>query len=238
MRCSFASSEPACPRTGSASLAYLRTHVVLLLLAAFAPQRSATSAEGAPTITYRLDCQASHMLMHTFTEGLLSSFVPDYTFAFTSFSGTLTLTADTLVPASFAMRTEADSIRLTDRVSEEERRERERMLREEILETDTYPEMLYRSTGISMARDSAGSHRASIEGTLTQHGVTRSCPMTVSVTFPDGGDRPGETIRLRGEFSIRQSDYGITPMTFVFGTVRVTDRVVISFDLVARRQEG
>lgn len=209
-----------------------------ILLSAFAAGAllSPVPAGDAASVTYRVDADASHMHMQTFTEGPLSAFAPDYTFAFTAFTGSLTITPGTLVPASFEMITAADSVRLLGDVSEVERRELESMLREEILESRRYPEMIYRSTTISIVRQGADSYRAQLEGTLTQHGVTRTCPMTVCVAFPGGRRNPTGTVRLRGEFSIRQSDYGMKQKTFALGTVTVKDLVVIAFDLVARRE--
>jgi hypothetical protein len=44
-------------------------------------------------------------------------------------------------------------------------------------------------------------------------------------------------LRISGEFSLRQSDYGIKPVSFAGGALRLKDEVRFNFELVARRQE-
>ena len=46
----------------------------------------------------------------------------------------------------------------------------------------------------------------------------------------------GDLMRASGEFSLRQSDYGILPVTVAAGALRVKDEVKLSFDIVARKQ--
>ncbi len=45
----------------------------------------------------------------------------------------------------------------------------------------------------------------------------------------------GNDLRARGEFSLRQTDYKITPPTVAAGTIKVKDELKFSFDIVARR---
>jgi hypothetical protein len=45
----------------------------------------------------------------------------------------------------------------------------------------------------------------------------------------------GDTLHAIGVFELRQTDYGITPFSFVKGTVAIKDTVTLSFDLVAER---
>ena len=43
-------------------------------------------------------------------------------------------------------------------------------------------------------------------------------------------------LRAFGEFSLRQSDYGIKPVSAVGGGLKVKDEVKFTFDIVARKQ--
>ena len=47
----------------------------------------------------------------------------------------------------------------------------------------------------------------------------------------------GTMLRISGEFPIRQSDYGIKPVSFAGGALKLKDELKFSFELVARRQE-
>jgi hypothetical protein len=46
----------------------------------------------------------------------------------------------------------------------------------------------------------------------------------------------GDTLRAAGEFSVRQSDYEIRPVSAAGGTVKVKDDLKLTFDITARRQ--
>jgi hypothetical protein len=44
-------------------------------------------------------------------------------------------------------------------------------------------------------------------------------------------------LRVSGEFSLRQSDYGIKPVSFAGGALRLKDELKFKFELVGRKQE-
>jgi hypothetical protein len=44
-------------------------------------------------------------------------------------------------------------------------------------------------------------------------------------------------MRVSGEFTLRQSDYGIKPVSFAGGALRLKDELKFSFELVARKQD-
>jgi polyisoprenoid-binding protein YceI len=82
---------------------------------------------------------------------------------------------------------------------------------------------------VSATPKAGGSFDLVIDGDLTLHGQTR--PETVRATAamdPDG-------MTVRGVFVIRQTSYGIQPVTAAGGTVRVKDDVNVQFVLKARR---
>ena len=68
-----------------------------------------------------------------------------------------------------------------------------------------------------------------LHGKLTLHGVTRpqKVPARIAVT--------GDMLRAFGEFSLRQSDYNIKPVSAVGGGLKVKDEVKFTFDIVARK---
>jgi hypothetical protein len=75
----------------------------------------------------------------------------------------------------------------------------------------------FRSTRVAPAGDGA----LRVEGELTILGVAR--PVALEVTLGDDG-------ALAGEFLIAQSDWGITPYSTLFGTLKVNDEVAIALD--------
>jgi hypothetical protein len=95
-----------------------------------------------------------------------------------------------------------------------------RNMLEKTLETDRYP---YASMAVHRA---AGATAADVSFTL--HGTTR--PMRVPLAVMEGP----EAIAVNGELALRQTDFGITPLSVVGGAIQVEDEVKLHFDIRAR----
>jgi polyisoprenoid-binding protein YceI len=98
-------------------------------------------------------------------------------------------------------------------------------MRTEVLHVDKYPKMAFAADSLS-----ARSGKMDFRLALTLEGTTRQVPVTANVTI--GLD----TIRAKGTFDAKQTDFGIKPFRGgPAGTVKVADRVMFCFDLVAVR---
>jgi len=64
-----------------------------------------------------------------------------------------------------------------------------------------------------------------IEGDFTLHGTTRKVKFVAEATST------ARAVRMRGKFSILQSEYGITPFSKAFGAIGVADQLTIWGDL-------
>jgi hypothetical protein len=95
-----------------------------------------------------------------------------------------------------------------------------RMLGPEVLDADRFPQIRFQSTSIERAKADAWL----VRGELTLHGQTHA--VTVTVT-PDHG-------HYKGAASLKQTEFGITPISIAGGTVTVKDEVRIDADIVAR----
>ena len=76
-----------------------------------------------------------------------------------------------------------------------------------------------------------GAIQVTLNGNLTLHGVTRPLPLTAQVMLS------GDMLRASGEFSVLQSDYGITLVSVAGGALKLKDELKFTFDIVARKQE-
>jgi polyisoprenoid-binding protein YceI len=126
---------------------------------------------------------------------------------------------------------QAASLAVTGDISAEDRQEIERRMHDEVLETDGFPEIIYecpRSSSIQKMGE--GLYVVELNGDLALHGVTRSQPVSARVTVK------GDVVRSAGEFSLRQSDYEIKPVSAAGGTVKLKDEIKLSFDIFARKQ--
>ena len=123
----------------------------------------------------------------------------------------------------------ADSLAVAENVSDKDRREMENEMRERVLEVSKYPQIAYDAPHVSVKNTSEGQSAIVLLGQLTLHGVTRpqQLPATIAVT--------GDLLRAFGEFSLRQSDYNIKPVSAVGGALKVKDEVKLAFDIVARK---
>jgi polyisoprenoid-binding protein YceI len=103
------------------------------------------------------------------------------------------------------------------------------MLSDQVLDVDRFPTVSFRSTRVSVAARLAAAMDLVIEGDLTLHGTTRPITVRASVAFDAGG-----RLTARGAYSLKQSDFGMVPVTAAGGTIRVKDELEVQFVLAAR----
>src|SRR4051794_26351410 len=92
------------------------------------------------------------------------------------------------------------------------------MLGPSVLDTAQYPEIRFRSSKAT----STGQNAWIVNGELTLHGQTHP------VTLPVKKDRGSYT----GSTKLKQTDFGITPVSVAGGTVKVKDELKLDFEVV------
>lgn len=187
------------------------------------------ASEPAQSLRYSLDAGQSRFIVRVFVGGVFSAFGHDHTIAIRDISGEATLSPGTLAPASLQMKIKADSLAVIDKIKESDRQEIEKTMRAEVLETSQYPEIVFKSTKVEAEKTGEGRYQAKIWGELTLHGVTRGGLIGAEVEVT------GNTLRARGEFPLKQSDYNIKPVSVAAGTVKVKDNLKFTFNIVARQ---
>lgn len=96
-------------------------------------------------------------------------------------------------------------------------------MRTEVLHVDRHPEMTFAADSLS-----ARSGPMEMQLALTMEGTTRKVPVTAEVILDS------DSVRARGTFTAKQTDFGIKPYSGgPGGTVKVADRVTFCFDLLA-----
>jgi polyisoprenoid-binding protein YceI len=103
-------------------------------------------------------------------------------------------------------------------------------MRKDVLETDRYPEIIFDSANVSADKIAGSMYRARITGDLTLRGVIRNCVINAQVTVGE------DILRANGEFPLRQTDFGIKPVSAAGGTIKLKDELKFSFDIVAHKQ--
>jgi polyisoprenoid-binding protein YceI len=180
---------------------------------------------------YRLSATDSKFTAQAFAEGLFSAFGHDPIIGIKDFAGDATFVPATFENASVELRINAASLSVIDNVKPKDREELERTMRDELLEVNKFPEIVFRSTNVTLSRIAEGRYRVRVIGDLTLHGVTQtSLWISGEVLVTDG------ELRAKGEFPIRQTDYKIKPVSIAGGTLKVKNEVKCKFDIVARTQ--
>jgi polyisoprenoid-binding protein YceI len=218
---------------------FIIAFAVLILLSARPPLQSSTASSlslsvpsasvkpGVDRARYRIDAGESHFTVKAFAGGFLSAFAHDHNIAIREFSGEADFTYGAVQPASLRMTIKAASLAVTDKVSASDKQKIEGTMRDEVLEVSKYPEIVFTSTSVSATKSGEGQYQARISGELNLHGVTKPLTINATLEFSD------KTMRARGTFSVKQSNFDIKPVSVAGGTIKVKDELKFAFDIVA-----
>src|SRR5919112_2753581 len=179
---------------------------------------------------YKLDAARSKFMIRAFAGGALWFKGHDHLVQARDFDGEARLTPGSVSPASLTLSVRAASLAETREVFDAQQKKIiDGELRDIVLEPDKYPDITFKSTDISVEPRGGDLIALKLGGDLTLRGVTRHVTIPVEVTLR------GDELRARGEFDIKRGDFKVPSTSAFHGTVRVRDRLKISFDIVARR---
>ncbi len=179
-----------------------------------------TATTGTAAGHYLIDKSASRFTVRAFASGMLSMMGHNPTIAIRDFTGEANLDPAAPAQASLRIQIRADSLEVADEIGEKDRREIESTMKQNVLETAKYPEIVFESTQATADQVGDGRYKLAINGNLSLHGVTRNA----------SGDRAGDAQRryapsLRSRPSILQSNYGIAPVSVAGGTLKLKDEL-------------
>jgi polyisoprenoid-binding protein YceI len=100
------------------------------------------------------------------------------------------------------------------------------MLGEQVLDVRRFATVAFQSRHVSVTARTVNTADVTIEGDLTLHGATRPMTIRANVTL-DAGNH----FTARGAFTLKQTDFGMVPVTAMGGTIRVKDELDIQFVL-------
>ena len=190
-----------------------------------------TATTGTAAGHYLIDKSASRFTVRAFASGMLSVMGHNPSIAIRDFTGGASLDPAALGKASLRIQIKADSLEVADEIGSKDRREIESTMKQKVLETVKYPEIVFESTQATADQVGEGRYKLAINGNLSLHGVTRMLPLTAQATLN------GDMLRAYGEFSILQSNYGIAAVSVAGGALKLKDELKFTFDIVGRKQE-
>lgn len=162
-----------------------------------------------------LDVEHSTLTIRVFKSGLFSGFAHNHEIAAPLSSGIVD-------PAALSVEVHFDARKLTvldpDVSAGDRAKVQETMLSDKVLDASHFTEIVFRSRSVKPS----GENAYTVEGDLTLHGGTQ--PLTLPVSLANG--------HYKGSVKLKQTDFGITPITLFGGSVKVKDVIEISFDIV------
>jgi polyisoprenoid-binding protein YceI len=192
---------------------------------------AATSMPEEATIRYLSEAKESIFTVQAFSTGLLAAFGHNPKIAIRDFQGEAQLApGDTFEGARLNFRIRASSLEVVDDISKNDRDEINRMMYDQVLDVDRFPEMVYECDKVS-ASGSKDLYWAALRGNLTLRGITHSVPVSARVFLNN------DSLRASGEFTVRQKDFDIPAVTVAAGTIRLKDELKCVFDIAWRKQE-
>ncbi len=189
------------------------------------------STSRSSLLHYVIDARASRLTVQAFATGVLAAMGHNPKIGIRSFGGGVEFNPEMPEAGGFRLSMQSNSLSVLDDLSDKDRREIERMMNEQVLEVTKYPEILYEAPAVSVTRLESTLYSATLNGTLSFHGVTRNQPVNARIA------EFGEMLRTSGEFTLRQSDYSIKPISMAGGALKVKDDLKLSFEMIVRKQE-
>jgi len=188
-----------------------------IVAAALIALLTAAPASGAPEA---IDTDRSTITIHVFKSGLFRAFADNHEIQAPIKEGSV----DAGTNPRVNLVVDAGRMHVLDPgLSSKDRNEvQTRMLGAEVLDANQFPQIRFESTAV----DPTGPGSWMVRGQLTMHGQSR--PVAVKVS--------GEQGHYKGSVSLKQKDFGITPISIVGGTVKVKDEVRIDFDVWTRAE--
>ena len=175
-------------------------------------------------IVLRADLAKSEFHIELGRAGLLKAFGDDHLIRVTDYRCEVSLDEQTPAKSAISLTIRTQSLEVTDPgLAAEKRAEvQRRMQGPEVLDVARYPEIKF----VSRRLTPAGNQRFRVEGDLRIRDSTR--PVAFEVTFaPEAGVR-----HVSGEARVRQTDFGIQPVSAGAGTVKVKDEMKIVFHIL------
>lgn len=178
-----------------------------------------------------IDGRRSRFTVQAFATGIFSAMGHNPTIGIRTFSGQVEFNADALEAGGFRLTIQSSSLAVQDDISDKDRKEIERVMKAEVLEIEKYPEIRYEASSISMQRIDGSLYSATLNGSLSLHGVTRVEAIPARILTM------GEMLRASGDFTLKQSNYQIKPVSVAGGALKLKDELKFSFEMVANQQE-
>lgn len=176
--------------------------------------------------TYKLGPGDGRVLVKTGREGLAARAGHDLTIEITRWSAQVTIPHGDLAAAAFTAELDLGSLAVREGtggakpLTDKDRRDIQAQVRKILGDP---AKATFTSAQVIPTADAVVG--GAVEGSLTMHGRTQ--PLRLQVSSPAPG-------RFRGGATVRQTDFGITPYSGFFGTLKLKNEITIEFEATLR----
>jgi polyisoprenoid-binding protein YceI len=195
------------------------------------PALSSATQKGFATVRYVLDPSVSRFTVQAFATGILSAFGHNPTIAIRDYDGEVQFAPGTYENASVHVTAKTTTFEVLDEMKRSDREKLEQEMFSTVLDAARFPTVLYQSRQIVVQKDGGDLLKVSVTGDLTLHGVTQVHSFEARAVNMD------PTVRIFGDFTLHQSDYGMKQFSVAGGVLRLKDELKFKFELIARRKE-
>ena len=157
--------------------------------------------------------------------GLLGVFGHDHTIEAKEITGCADVNEADLTRSSVELTFAANKITVLDpKENPKDRTQVQQTMETDVLRVREFPSIRFHSTAVR--RDQNKTNGLVVQGQLTIRDRTQPVAIPLEVARGENG-----LIRVKGEYSFRQTAFGIEPVKVAGGTVRVKDELKVRFDL-------
>src|SRR6185503_18023661 len=165
---------------------------------------------------YAVDADASRVMVHVGKSGVFGFAGHEHEIRAGRVSGTITADDASIGGSSVMLDFDAAALTVTGEgePAGDVAQVQTRMMGPDVLNAPAFPSIGFRSGAVTGRKVSTGAWELSVAGTLTLHGVSR--PLSLSVRVEIAAD----TLTARGRSELRQTDFGMRPVSAGAGTVK------------------
>jgi polyisoprenoid-binding protein YceI len=191
----------------------------------------ASMASGiGPAVRWVVDTRASQFTVQAFASGLVAAVAHSPKIAIRDWTGEVQMASGKLEGAVLKVSIRAASLEVLDELRDADRREIHRVMKQDVLETTQFPEIVYESTEVKSEKVRDDLFKIKVRGRLALHGMTNEHSFSAQVSMAE------DSARAYGEFTLKQSEYEIRIASIAGGTLKLQNDLKFSFYILARKQ--
>jgi polyisoprenoid-binding protein YceI len=187
--------------------------------------------KGLAAVNFTIDKTVSRFSVQAFATGLLSAFGHNPRIEIRDYVAEIQCVPETYEKAFLRVTVQTAAMEILDEMKRDDQRKLEQEMYNNVLNVGHFPTAVYESKEITVQRLSPDLMKVQVNGDLSFHGRVQSQPLEANISVM------GSNLRITGDFSLRLTEYGIKPVSFAAGALRLKDELKFTFDLVGKRQD-